>query len=89
MDQHNHLHLNDCHGEHRLRFCKTCHVVYCLNCRKEWGEQFTPCQALYTWIHWPGPYFTYTDTTGSIGASPAFTSAGAANTGSTCSHSGS
>lgn len=49
MDHH-HMH-HDCHGDHELKLCKNCNVVYCKNCHEEWKKYWTYCYPSYPYAY--------------------------------------
>ncbi len=51
---HEHIQLNHAHV---LLYCKTCDVVYCEQCKKEW-KQYSP----YTWTYNTNPVWDNTTT---------------------------
>lgn len=54
---HCHKHCHTVCSEHTLKECKTCNMVYCENCGKEWGGTTNywsyPIYQIPTWTNKP------------------------------------
>lgn len=55
-----HDHREECQHS-RLKFCKVCKVVHCLDCEKEWKE---PAYTMWSWPYTQQPYYSWTNGSG-------------------------
>ncbi len=71
------MHSHDCGCNHELRYCAHCDVVYCVKCKREWGQYYN-YQWPYKWYYCGGSSLS------AIATTPNYTSQVSSTT--VCSH---